>query len=161
MTFLPVERAPLRVSTELQSLLEKRGIREADIRSLLTFAENGKQYHMHDVTGNRLAYYTPSKVTFWVEYAPEAGGYRIINAYSHRMKILQGFNMPSNKPLTETGWLCAACELPLAVATVKLAYLDETFAVDLPACPVCQRVFVSEEQAVSKMALAERMLEDK
>jgi hypothetical protein len=79
------------------------------------------------------------------------------------MKILHGFNLPSKKAQsdTETGWQCAACELPLTVATVKLAYLDETFAVDLPACPACQRVLVSEEQAVTKMALAERMLEDK
>ncbi|MBI5485420.1 MAG: DNA-binding protein [Deltaproteobacteria bacterium] len=69
--------------------------------------------------------------------------------------------MASKKPPTDTGWLCSACELPLVTATVKLAYLDETFAVDLPACPACQRVLVSEEQAVSKMAMAERMLEDK
>ena len=77
------------------------------------------------------------------------------------MKILHGFNMPSKKEQTITDWLCTACALPLELATVKLAYLDETFAVDIPACPACQRVLVSEEQAVAKMALAERMLEDK
>lgn len=155
------DNAPLQMSIEVKSLLEERGIREEDIRSLLSFAECGRQYHTCEATGHRLAYFTPSKVTFWVEYAPEEAGYRIYSAYSHRMKILHGFNMPSKKPPTETGWRCAACELPLALATVKLAYLDETFAVDLPACPACQRVLVSEEQAVAKMALAERMLEDK
>ena len=77
------------------------------------------------------------------------------------MKILEGFNLPSKKEPVETGWLCASCDLPLAVATVKLTYLDETFAADLPACPSCQRVLVTEENAVVKMALAERMLEDK
>jgi hypothetical protein len=77
------------------------------------------------------------------------------------MKILHGFNLPSKKEQTSTDWHCTACALPLELATVKLAYLDETFAVDIPACPACQRVFVSEEQAVAKMALAERMLEDK
>jgi len=155
------DNAPLQMSAELQSLMEERGIREEDIRSLLSFAEMSGQYHTHEATGHRLAYFTPSKVTYWVEFAPEEGGYRIYSAYSHRMKILHGFNMPSKKPPTESGWLCAACELPLVTATVKLAYLDETFAVDLPACPACQRVLVSEEQAVAKMALAERMLEDK
>jgi len=51
--------------------------------------------------------------------------------------------------------------VPLERATVKLTYLDETFGVDLPSCPSCQRVFVSEENALQKMALAEKMLEDK
>ena len=77
------------------------------------------------------------------------------------MKLLHGFNMPPKKAEAGTGWLCSACDVSLETATVKLAYLDETFAVDLPACPCCQRVFVSEEQAMRKMALAERMLEDK
>ncbi|MBT0894439.1 DNA-binding protein [Geobacter hydrogenophilus] len=69
--------------------------------------------------------------------------------------------MPSKKEPEEIGWLCAKCDLPLELAAVKLTYLDETFVVDLPACPSCQRVLVSEENAVGKMALAEQMLEDK
>lgn len=152
---------PLLVSTQVQSLLEERGIREEDIRAVIFCAENGRQFHTHVPTGRRLAYLAPAKVTYWVEYEPEGGGYRIYNAYSHRMRLLHGFNMPSKKARTETDWLCVACGLHLEVATVKLAYLDETFAVDLPACPTCQRVLVNEEQAVVKMALAERMLEDK
>lgn len=149
------------VSAQLRNLLEERGIREEDIRQVLSFAESGRQFHTQEGTGHRLAYFAPSKVTYWVEYGVEGDGFRVYNVYSHRMRILQGFNMSSKKASTETGWLCAACELPLALATVKLAYLDETFAVDLPACPACQRVLVSEEQAIAKMALAERMLEDK
>jgi len=157
------EQTPLQVETPLRSLMEERGIREEDLRQVLAFAENSGQFHHNAATGHRLAYVTPSKVTYWVEYGAEAGGYRVYSAYSHRMRILHGFNLPSKKAQTDpdSGWSCAACQLPLTVATVKLAYLDETFAVDLPACPACQRVFVSEEQAIAKMALAERMLEDK
>jgi hypothetical protein len=158
----PDDTIELLVSPDVRSVLEERGIRDGDICTAITFAESGRQYHTQSVTGHRLAYFTPSKVTFWVEYLQEESGeYRIFNAYSHRMRLLHGFNMPSKKANTETGWLCSACDLTLELATVKLAYLDETFAVDLPACPACQRVFVNEEQAVSKMALAERMLEDK
>jgi len=155
------DNASLRVSGDLRILLEERGIRDENIRSVLCFAESGRQFHTHGASGRRLAYFTPSKVTYWVEYEPETDGFRIYRAYSHRMKILHGFNMPSKKAQTEAGWLCSACELSLELATVKLAYLDETFAVDLPACPACQRVLISEEQAIAKMALAERMLEDK
>jgi hypothetical protein len=151
----------LLLTADLQSLLDKRGIRTEDIRQVISCAENGTQYHTQVTTSHRLAYLTPSKVTYWVEYEPTEEGYRIYTAYSHRMKILHGFNMPTKKEQAVTDWHCTACALPLELATVKLAYMDETFAVDIPACPACQRVFVSEEQAVAKMALAERMLEDK
>jgi hypothetical protein len=157
------ENTTLQISPDVLSRLEARGIREEEIRQVLLNAESGRQFHMQTATGHRLAYFAPSKVTYWVEYGPEAGGYLIYTAYSHRMRLLHGFNMPSKKAQTEpeSDWTCASCDLPLTVATVKLAYLDETFAVDLPACPACQRVLVSEEQAITKMALAERMLEDK
>lgn len=151
----------LQISSEVWKQLEERGIREEDLRPVISFAENGRQFHTHDATGHRLACLAPSKVTYWVEYGPEGDGYRIYGAYSHRMKIHQGFNMPSKKTAPATGWRCAVCDLPLELATVKLAYMEETFAVDLPSCPACQRVLVSEEQAVTKMALAECMLEDK
>jgi hypothetical protein len=155
------DNIPLQVSSQVETRLEERGIREEDIRQVLSFSESSRQFHAHGTTGHRLAYFTPAKVTYWVEYGPEGAAYRVYNAYSHRMQIMHGFNLPSKKVLTETGWSCAACELPLELATVKLGYLDATFAVDLPACPACQRVLVSEEQAIAKMALAERMLEDK
>ena len=151
----------LLITPDVQSLLDERGIRGEDMLQILSNAESGGLFHTQVSTGHRLAYFTPSKVTFWVEYEPAAEGYRIFTAYSHRMKILHGFNMLSKKEHTITDWLCTPCALPLEVATVKLAYLDETFAVDIPACPSCQRIFVSEEQAVARMALAERMLEDK
>jgi hypothetical protein len=146
---------------QVRALLEERGIREENIRQVLSFAQAGKAYHLQPATGRCLASYRPDKVTYWVEYAQEEGGLRIFTAYSHRMKILEGFNLPPKKEQTDLGWICAACDVPLAAATVKLTYMDETFGVDLPACPSCQRVLVTEEQAISKMAVAERMLEDK
>ena len=156
------DRASLLLEPDVLNFLDERGIREDDIRQVLNFAESNRQFLIHKVTGHYLAHFTPGKVTFWVEYQPQDNGYRIYNAYSHRMKIiLGGYNIPSKKEQVETGWFCAACDLPLQLAVVKLTYLDETFAVDLPSCPSCQRVFVSEEQAVVKMAQAERMLEDK
>ena len=155
------DNAALLWEPEVQELLEQRGIREENIRQVLSFAEAGSMFHRQPATGHCLASFASGKVTYWVEYSREESGYRIFTAYSHRMRILEGFNLPSKQEPAETGWVCAKCDVPLAVATVKLAYLDETFAVDLPSCPACQRVMVNEEQAVQKMALAERMLEDK
>lgn len=151
----------LLLDPQVAKVLEDRGIREENIRQVISFAAAQKKFHLQPATGHRLASFSPDKVTYWVEYAEEEGSCRILAAYSHRMKILEGFNLPSKKEPVETGWSCAACNLPLEVASVKLKYMEETFAVDLPACPACQRVLVTEEQAVTKMALAERMLEDK
>ena len=151
---------PLLMEQHARNLLEQRGIREEDVRQTLSATDSWQLFHLNPVTGRRLAYVNSPKITYWVEYAPEEGSYRIFNAYSHRMKILEGFNLPSKKE-EESDWICAKCNVQLALATVKLAYLDETFAADLPSCPVCQRVLVSEENATVKMAMAERMLEDK
>jgi len=155
------DSVPLQIEPDLRNLLEQRGIREEDVRRTLSVTDREQLFHTNKATGHRLAYVISPKVTYWVEYALEEGCYRIFNAYSHRMKILEGFNMPAKKESQETDWLCARCLVPLALATVKLAYLDETFAVELPSCPTCQRVLISEENAVVKMAMAERMLEDK
>ena len=150
----------LLIDPQVQTLLDERGIREENILQVLSVAEDENLFHTNRVTGHKLAYHTVGKVTYWVEYAREAGGVRVVTAYSHRMKIWEGFNLPAKKEEV-TDWTCAKCGDDLVVAAVKLAYLDETFVADLPACPSCQRVLVSEENAVVKMALAERMLEDK
>jgi len=150
----------LLIDPQVQALLDERGIREENIQQVLRVAEEENLFHTNKDSGHKLAYLPVGKVTYWVEYAQEVGGCRIVTAYSHRMKIWEGYNLPSKKEEV-TRWTCAKCGDDLTVAAVKLAYLDETFVADLPSCPSCQRVLVSEENAVVKMALAERMLEDK
>ena len=154
-------QTPLQIDLQLQRLLEERGIRQETLLQVISSAEADLGFHTDPVTGHRLAYRSLPQVTYWVEYQKDAQGYTILSAYSHRMKILEGFNLPPKQAAEPLIWRCAACEVALEIATVKLVYLDETFAVDLPACPRCQRVLISEENAVQKMALAEKMLEDK
>lgn len=151
----------LKIDPYVLSLLVERAIRREDILLALVLSEENRRVYVHQGTGRRLAYASLSEVTYWIEYELREDSYGIINAYSHRMKILEGYNMAPKVSAEEPGWRCEQCDLPLATATVKLTYLDETFAADLPSCPSCQHVFVSEEVAISKMALAERMLEDK
>ncbi|WP_285907547.1 DVU_1557 family redox protein [Pseudodesulfovibrio pelocollis] len=59
------------------------------------------------------------------------------------------------------GWRCAACDEPLVMRPVELEYLDALFNVELPTCPQCNRVFISEELALGKMHQVEQLLEDK
>jgi hypothetical protein len=155
------ETIKIEMAPDIGMLLEERGIRGEDIRRVIAYAEQTRKIFRNSTTGHCLACHRASKITYWVEYGREGDSCRIFGAYSHRMEILEGFNMPSKQKETISEWLCVECDIFLELATVKLTYLDETFAAETPACPSCQRVFVSEADAVDKMALAEKMLEDK
>jgi len=154
------EMVTIEVDPQIELKLEERGIRGKDIQEAIAHGEATQKIFKNITTGNNIAHYRPSRITFWVEYQQEGNLYRIYSAYSHRMEILEGFNLPA-KLKKRTDWVCLKCGAPLELATVKLTYLDETFAAEAPACPSCQGIFVSEKDAVEKMALAEKMLEDK
>ena len=59
------------------------------------------------------------------------------------------------------GWRCAACDVDLVYKAVELEYLDSLFNVELPVCPRCNMVFISETLAGGKMSQVEHLLEDK
>jgi len=151
----------LQIGLQLQKLLDERGIRQETLQQVISSAETNHRFFTDPVTRHQLAYRNLPQVTYWVEYQKDVQSYTIFSAYSHRMKILEGFELPPRQTANPLAWRCAACEAALEMATVKLFCLEETFGVDLPACPSCQRVLISEKNAVQKMALAEKMFEDK
>ncbi len=57
--------------------------------------------------------------------------------------------------------LCLKCNLPLEMGKIGISYLGNTFPVDLPKCPGCGQVYVSEDLALGRMAEVEKLLEDK
>lgn len=57
--------------------------------------------------------------------------------------------------------VCFRCDTPLEVGPVEASYLGQSFPVDLPRCPRCGFVFVSEELAYGRMLKVEQALEDK
>jgi DNA-directed RNA polymerase subunit RPC12/RpoP len=58
-------------------------------------------------------------------------------------------------------WRCAKCDRDLVVGPINVAYMGNRFTVDLPYCPACGRVLISEKVALGKMAEIEQLLEDK
>jgi hypothetical protein len=58
-------------------------------------------------------------------------------------------------------WHCFRCQRELVVGTVTVTYLGNRFTADLPHCPVCGMVLISEELALGRMAEVEQILEDK
>lgn len=67
----------------------------------------------------------------------------------------------SDPAAAESGLLCAKCRKPLVLGKVKASYLGNSFEVELPHCPDCGFVFVSEALALGKMLQVEQALEDK
>lgn len=58
-------------------------------------------------------------------------------------------------------WMCRKCNRPLEVVTVTVEYMENQFTTELPACPDCGFVLISEELALGKLAEVEQLLEDK
>ena len=58
-------------------------------------------------------------------------------------------------------WMCDKCGRALVVGKVTVEYLGNQFVTELPRCPECGRVYISEELATGKIAEVEQLLEDK
>lgn len=57
--------------------------------------------------------------------------------------------------------VCVKCHKPLVLGKVTATYLGNSFEVELPHCPDCGFVYVSEALASGKMLQVEQALEDK
>lgn len=78
----------LHMTEEVRRRADDRRILESDIRQVIHHAETtGRKLH-HSTSGVYRGYHRIGNVTFWVEYTPIEGGYRVHNAYCHRMNIV-------------------------------------------------------------------------
>ncbi|PWM70307.1 MAG: hypothetical protein DBX67_02860 [Desulfovibrionaceae bacterium] len=82
----PAPQAPrLFMEPEVLARLEGRHILTEDVTTVLRHAaDNG---FLDRRSGHYLTSWRPSRVTYWVEYAPEGDGFRVYDAYSHRMVV--------------------------------------------------------------------------
>lgn len=58
-------------------------------------------------------------------------------------------------------WRCDRCRCSLVVGHVSVSYMNNRFTTDLPYCPGCRTVLITEAVATGKMAEVEQILEDK
>jgi ribosomal protein S27AE len=56
---------------------------------------------------------------------------------------------------------CGKCNVPLQPAKVTIYYLGHQIQHDLPQCPSCGQVYLSEETVDAKMKKLEELLEEK
>jgi NAD-dependent SIR2 family protein deacetylase len=58
-------------------------------------------------------------------------------------------------------WACRECKEQLQPGKAELHYLGSVFHVELPVCPKCSAVLITEDLALGKMLEVEKLLEDK
>jgi NAD-dependent SIR2 family protein deacetylase len=61
----------------------------------------------------------------------------------------------------DLNWRCSKCGEKLVAAPAVVEYMGNRFDTDLPQCPKCGWVLVTEKVAKGKMGEVERILEDK
>jgi len=78
----------IHMSPEVQRLMDERRILEEDLRRVINHAEQTGQRLVSSGKDLFKACLQTANVTFWVDYSPEEGGFRVHNAYGHRMQIV-------------------------------------------------------------------------
>ncbi|NPV92487.1 MAG: hypothetical protein HPY50_17115 [Firmicutes bacterium] len=62
---------------------------------------------------------------------------------------------------TQKSYECFRCGVPIETGRVTVTYMGSSFPIDLPRCPKCGLVLITEELARGKMLEVEKALEDK
>jgi uncharacterized Zn finger protein (UPF0148 family) len=57
--------------------------------------------------------------------------------------------------------ICNKCGVPLELHSVIFEYLKRSYSHEVPCCPICGKVYISQELAEGRMAEIEKMFEDK
>lgn len=57
--------------------------------------------------------------------------------------------------------ICARCDREMVQRDVALTYLGHQVTAELPVCPVCGQVYISEEVVTGRVHRVEQLLEDK
>lgn len=67
----------------------------------------------------------------------------------------------SDEKATSPRLICGKCDQELSMGKVTVAYMGNSFEVELLRCPQCHLAFVSEDLAMGKMQQVELALEEK
>jgi glutamate synthase (NADPH/NADH) small chain len=84
------EQMNLRISEEVEGLMEKRGIGREDVEGAIDHGETTGEKFVNPSNGRYLTSHRPDRVTYWVEYSLAGDEYQVHRAYSHRMEMKRG-----------------------------------------------------------------------
>jgi glutamate synthase (NADPH/NADH) small chain len=75
------------ISENVRQTLEELMILDSDIATVISHAEHTGNKFKNMESNSYIASFKPASVTYWVEYSPQEDGFRVHNAYSHRLEI--------------------------------------------------------------------------
>lgn len=79
----------LKISPDVRRLMEARRILNEDVQKVVYQAQQSGRKFFNQSTQRLKASFKPYHAIFWVEYSLEDDGYRIHNAYTHRMEVVR------------------------------------------------------------------------
>ena len=82
------EKITLHMTSDVKEMMEDRRILMEDVRKVIDCAEKSGVKFFNPDLGHWLASFKPAHVTYWVEYSREGEGFRVHNAYYHRMEVV-------------------------------------------------------------------------
>ncbi|OAT85771.1 pyridine nucleotide-disulfide oxidoreductase/dicluster-binding protein [Desulfotomaculum copahuensis] len=81
------ENIKLIMPAAVSGVMEERLILKEDVQKVIEYAERTGNKIINRNNGHIMACHRPVSVTYWVEYTPQADGFVVHNAYSHRMEV--------------------------------------------------------------------------
>jgi glutamate synthase (NADPH) small chain len=75
---------------DVKNKINNELILEEEIQEVIHGAESSGEKIIDTASGRLMAHKQVGIITIWVEYQPEDSGFRVFNAYSHRMQIVKG-----------------------------------------------------------------------
>ncbi len=82
------EGIELRISDDVAARMEDRRILREDVQKAIYHAEKTGSRLYSRASQKYRASFRPALVTYWVEYSAEGKGFRVHNAYGHRMEVV-------------------------------------------------------------------------
>ena len=71
----------------LREKISRSWLLEKDVFAAVLYCEKQKRKVYNEETGEFAGHLRLGDITYWVAYKPEGAGYRLLNAYAHRLKI--------------------------------------------------------------------------
>lgn len=77
------------ISDEIANIMAQRGIKENELKDVINYTlKDGTYLHTSD-NKQFLAKKRLGNFTLYVEYVIEDGAYKVVNAYSHRISLIE------------------------------------------------------------------------
>jgi Fe-S oxidoreductase len=76
------------IDKDMEEIIEDRMILRTDIQRAIINANEKNEYFIDEKESCYITSFRPNNVTFWVKYTKFEDGYKILNAYTHRMILV-------------------------------------------------------------------------